>query len=316
MRHIKTLLLFPAVVLAISGCLKKNEANIDVYNPSSPVYTLEYIQPNGTTINSGLQYFANGALTYPATHTADTANFSVRLTGGEPAASDITVTIAQDTKALLDNFSKDSIAYESMTDSLYKVISTTGVIKKGTSTASFQVVFYPSKISPAKNYMLAPSVISPTDHQASKNFGHIYFHTIGNPLAGAYTTTGKRYNYSGAVAWSGPPAAYPAGSTDGTTAAYSGTVIAAPTSPTTVKIVMGNVPEPAPGSGTSNYYITGTDAKFTNITYNMGANFAAGYSNIQTFVVNYVAPTATRKASFQLITKYNNTTGGAGSDRY
>jgi len=187
MRQIKILLLFLGAVISFSGCLKKNDANIDVNNLSAPVFTMEYIQSGGTNINSGLQYFGNGALTYPASHTSDTANFAVRLTGADAAANDIAVTIAPDTKALLDNFSKDSINYEPMPDSVYKFISNTATIKKGTSVAYFQVVFFPSKINGAKNYMLAPAVTSPTNHEVSKNFGHIYFHTIGNPLAGAYT---------------------------------------------------------------------------------------------------------------------------------
>jgi hypothetical protein len=187
MRHIKVLLLFFAGVASLTGCLKKNDANIDPYNLSSPVYTLEYVQPGGTTINSGLQYFGNGALTYPASHISDTASFTVRLTGTSYPDHDITVTIGPDTKALLDNFKADSITYEAMPDSLYKFINTTATIKKGTGVAYFQVVFFPSKINGTKNYMLAPTVTSPTDHQASANFGHIYFHTIGNPLAGGYT---------------------------------------------------------------------------------------------------------------------------------
>lgn len=186
MRHIKLFFLFAALASGLTGCLKKNEANIDVNNLSAPVYTMEWIQNGGTTINSGLQYFANGALTYPASHKSDTTTFTVRLTGTEYPSNDVTVTIAPDTKALLDNFKVDGITYEAMPDSLYKFISTTGVIKKGTGSASFQVVFYPSKINATKNYMLAPSVVTPTDYKVSSNFGHIYFHTIGNPIAGSY----------------------------------------------------------------------------------------------------------------------------------
>ncbi len=317
MKYIKQLLLFFAAALSLTGCLKKNEMNIDGDNPSASVFTLEWIPPGGTgtTINSGLQYFSSGALTYPASHTSDTTTFNVRLAGAEVPSKDLTVTVGQDTKALLDNYSKDSITYVSMPDSLYKILNTTASIKAGTNFATFTIVFYPSKINPTQNYMLAPTVTNAAGYAISSNFGHIYFHTIGNPLAGAYTTTGKRYNYSGGVNWAGPPAAYPGGFTDGTTSAYNTTITAAPVNPKTVKIIMGNVPDPAPVGGSSYYYITGTDSKFTNITYNLGANFAAGYSNISQYILNYVAPTATQKASFRLITKYNNTTGGAGNDR-
>ena len=189
MRHIKVLLLFFITCISLSSCLKDGAATNNASTLTAPVYTLEYIVPggSGTNPNSGLQYFGSGALTYPGSDITDTALFTVRLTGGTAADKDVMVTIAPDTKVLMDNFKNDSIAYEAMPDSVYKFVSTTGTIKKGSSTATFQVVFFPSKINPVKNYMLAPTVTAPTDHQVSGNLGHVYFHTIGNPLAGAYT---------------------------------------------------------------------------------------------------------------------------------
>ncbi len=186
MRHIKLLLLMISLIPCLTGCLKKDLANSDVYDLTAPVYTLEWIQNGGTTINSGLQYFANGALTYPASHTSDTATFSVRLTGAEYVKNDVTVTIAPDLKALQDNIKVDGIVYEAMPDSLFKLLNTTSTIKAGTGVAFFKVVFFPSKINATKNYMLAPTVTSPTDYKVSSNFGHVYFHTIGNPIAGSY----------------------------------------------------------------------------------------------------------------------------------
>ncbi|MFT3932070.1 MAG: DUF1735 domain-containing protein [Chitinophagaceae bacterium] len=314
MRHIKSFILFFIAVIGLTSCLKKDASNIDPYDLMAPVYTMEYIQSGGTTINSGMQYFANGALTFASTDVTDTVSVNARITG-TPVSSDVSVTIGQDTKQLLVNYATDSITYVAMPDSVYKILTPTSTIKAGVGYAAFKVVFYPSKINPTKNYMLALTVLNPVGYKVSTNYGAVYFHTIGNPLAGAYVTTGKRYNYGGAVSWSGPPAAYPSGSTDGTTAAYNSTVIAAPVNTKTVKLIMGNVPDPAPVGGSSYYYITGGDANFTTISYNLGSNFAAGYSNISTYILNYVAPTTTQKASFHLITKYNNTTGNAGSDR-
>jgi hypothetical protein len=143
----------------------------------------------------------------------------------------------------------------------------------------------------------------------------LYYHVIGNPLAGNYLPTGKRYNYTGSVSWSGPPAPYPAGFTDGTTAAYTAVTLALPIDATTVQMVFGNVPDPAPVGGAAYYYITATDPAFSNITFDQGSNFNAGYSNINRYIVSYTAPSATQKASFRLITKYNNAAGNAGSDR-
>ena len=225
MRFIKVLLLFFATAICLSGCLKKDNMNIDGDNPSASVYTMEYIQSGGTTINSGLQYFGGGALTFPSSHTADTATFNVRLAGASPASSDISITVGQDTKALLDNFSKDSIPYESMPDSLYKFISNTAIIKKGETMASFKVIFYPSKINATKNYMLAATVVNNAGYSISKNFGHIYFHTIGNPIAGAYLWEFIRYNNQDG---SGSPSTHNTGQ-PATFAPISPTVVSVPT---------------------------------------------------------------------------------------
>jgi hypothetical protein len=71
---------------------------------------------------------------------------------------------------------------------------------------------------------------------------------------------------------------------------------------------------PDPVSGSALYVISG-NSTFSNITYTFKSTFLAGYSNIIKYVVDYTPPSATQKASFHLMTKYNNTTENAGNDR-
>ena len=145
--NIKTLFVALLATLCLASCLKKGEMNIDTEDTTGTIMELQFIENgSGSTINSGLQYFAGGALTYPATDEADTASYNISLAGPATLASDLAVTVGVDATKALDNFKSDSIAYELMPDSLYKILSTTATIAAGKRIAPMQIVFYPSKI--------------------------------------------------------------------------------------------------------------------------------------------------------------------------
>jgi hypothetical protein len=307
---INKVLAFLLVTMSLVSCLKDGSPNVDTNNPAESILTLQFIENgSGSTINSGLQYFSGGALSYPASHVSDTASYNVSLAGANSLSTDLNVTIGVDATKILDNYKADSINYQLMPDSLYHFMSTTATIKAGERVAQMQVVFYPKKVDPSKSYMLPVTIKDGAGKTVSGNFGVVYFHIIGNPLAGTYVMTGMRYNFSGSVAWAGPPD-IPAGYV-GTTP-YSSNIVAAPVNAKTITLVMGNVPDPVSGLGM--YYITG-NASFSAITYTFASTFTGGYSNIIKYVVDYKAPSATQKASFHLMTKYNNTTANAGNDR-
>ena len=300
-----------AIFLTVAGGMvscKKTAANIDPDNLTGAVIDLEYIQDGQTTINSGLQYFGAGALSYPATDAADTLTFQVNVAGPNALSQDLTVTAAQDLNAINDNYKTDSIKYLAMPDSVYHFISKTATIKAGSRVALFKAIFFPSKIDPTKNYMLAVTATNTQGIVTSGNYGHIYLHTIGNPLAGIYTVTGTRYNYSGSIAWPGPPAAIPSGYTGTTDLAGVSPEQASPDNTKTIEIGFSNL-----GSSGYNYVITG-NADFSVITVGYNSTFTSGDSNVSTFIVSYSPPSA-GKPSFHIITHYNNTADGSGNDR-
>jgi hypothetical protein len=118
---------------------------------------------------------------------------------------------------------------------------------------------------------------------------------------------GTRYNYTGSVSWSGPPAALPAG---GTPSAVPTTKLAVPIDGQTVSL------EFAALSTLGYYYqVTGIDAAFSNITVSYSQALLSASSSRETFITNYVKPTATQKASFHIYTHYNNVAAGGGNDR-
>lgn len=265
------------VSFSLASCLKAVNTNVNGENLTTNFLQLEYVQDSGqTNINSGLQYFAGSTLLFPPSDAVDTINFQVTYNGPSAAASDIAVTLAPDWAALNDNFSNDGITYEKMPDSLYKVITSTVTIKAGTRVAYAKMVIYPSKINPTKSYM-APLAPSATGVISSGNFGHIYFHTIGNPMAGAYTWDFYRYNSLTNPTF---PTGYNAGSFFGSTISWL------PINPTNIHVPTGYYVQP-------NYLITfkNTGGVLTNFTAVIdpgelpGAFTANGISMIQQPVI-------------------------------
>jgi len=302
-------------MLFMASCVKnRNEAAVD----------LSQITPIVQIVEGGLKNFSNSALLFDATHVSDSTNFRVAYDYKTPAPNDIVVTLAIDDAARVAYNASHPDQYEKMPDSLFKFTTTKVTIKAGqTYSDLIQLVVYPNKVNSSKSYMLPITITDASGVNISGNFGTIYYHIIGNPLAGDYQDYGQRYNYTGAVAWTGPaanlplatapgvpPAGVPAGNTGITTYNFINTF--SPVDAQTVEGTMGNIPDPAGGS--AYYFVTGNPT-FSDITYDFSSTFNSGYSNIDRFVRGYVAPSATQKPAFRLITHYNNTTGGAGNDR-
>lgn len=222
--------------MGMTSCLKQNDMNIDPEDTSGRIVTLQFLKEGGTTINSGLNYFANAALTYPASHTSDTAIYNVALAGGTALDRDLTVTVDVDPSKVLDYYYKDSIAYELMPDSLYEFLGTSATIPAGSAIAQLKLVFFPSKMDPSKSYMLPVVVKDAGGQTISGNYGTIYYHVIGNPIAGSYLWDFYRYNNqdgtgSPTTTWTDEPTVF------------------APVNPTSIKVPTGYYTTP-------NYLIT------------------------------------------------------------
>lgn len=236
MKEIKIKLLFALLIgsLSLVSCLKKGDMNIDLEKTTGTIMELQFVQSasGGSTINSGMQYFSGGALTYPATNSMDTARYNISLAGPVTLGKDLSVTIGFDGDKVLDNLSNDGIRYELMPDSLYHFIETTATIKAGQTIAPMHVVFYPSKINPAKSYMLPVVIKDAQGKTISSNFGTIYFHVIGNPIAGTYNWNFIRYNN---LAGTGNPSG----------ASFTGhTTVFSPVNPNSIKVPTGYYTQP------------------------------------------------------------------------
>ena len=254
---LKTFIISALVCFSLASCLKSVNTNVNGENLTSGFLQLEYVMDSAqTNINSGLQYFSGSTLLYPPSDAVDTINFQVTLNGPSTLSSDLTVSLVPDWAAIADNFSNDKITYEKMPDSLYKVITSSVTIKAGTRVAYAKMVVYPFKIDPTKSYM-APIAPTAASIGTSANFGHIYFHTIGNPMAGAYNWDFYRYN---GISTPGIPARFPTGYNGGSF--FGASISFLPINPTNIHVPTGYFVQP-------NYLIT-----FTN-TAGVLTNFKA-----------------------------------------
>jgi len=204
-------------VYFLSACVKSREGRTD-FSSLQPVVLI----PEG-----GLARFSSQALLFPGTDNADTTTFHVNYAATNVAPVDEVVTLAVDGNALTTYNATGSTKYILFPDSIYSFRSTSVTIKKGNNyTDALPLIVFPSKIDPSLNLMLPISIkVAPVGSTISTNFGTIYYHLIGNPIAGAYTQEWIRYNNAGGT---GSPAY------DVTSAG-----VFAPLSPTTISVSSG-----------------------------------------------------------------------------
>lgn len=191
---------------------------------------------SGTLIEipySGLEYFGQKAVL-----TAGVTDpivipiiINVAAANGKVFDKDVTITLAYDDAArtAYNAVTSNDVKYEALPDSGYSFPVKTGLIKAGRYLDTINVTFYPDKIDPSKNYMAAITLKDAQGVSISGNFRTVYFHTIGNPLAGNYNWDFYRWNNAtGMGALSG--------------ASFKGHITTfLPDDPTTIEVVSGYV---------------------------------------------------------------------------
>ena len=81
---------------------------------------------------------------------------------------------------------------------MYKIVNPVVTIPAGQHYAQVTVQVYSKNgFDPALSYMLPVSIIDASGKNLSGNLNTVYYHVIGNPLAGIITLWVSRYNYTG-----------------------------------------------------------------------------------------------------------------------
>jgi hypothetical protein len=183
---------FSLVVFSITGCLKDTPST-DLSHVGT---IMEIMYPYGAQdygVGSGLEYFSGEQLPFFPTDVADTAVYYINIAGANTLSQPLTVTIAVNNSALEDNISNDGITYIALPDSCYTLLPTSGTIPAGQRIDTFRVAYYPSKINLTQNYNLPITFTTSPSYTVAGNFGTLYLHTIGDPIAGTYTWVNTTY---------------------------------------------------------------------------------------------------------------------------
>jgi hypothetical protein len=192
-----------AITIALTGCLK-DKPNVDFASTQSTYIAEITTSSNNPTPNApsgGLAYFAGANLSLPSSQaTPDTIWFTVNIASDNPPSKDIPITLTVDQTALNTYISNpNNVQYQIFPDSTVTVPTLTGTVKAGNMNRldTFYVIFYPWKVDPASSYMLPLTITAATGCTISGNLGTIYFHVVGNPLAGPYNdSSANRLNYA------------------------------------------------------------------------------------------------------------------------
>jgi hypothetical protein len=174
-----------ALGFGMTSCLLEGDDMNTPPGASSPILEMSYNIDGGNNINTGLQFFSSQALLLNPGDATDTINFAATVQGN--FSEDVNVSINVNPAAIADNHANDGLNYALMNDTHYKLLNTTGVIHPGrTPYVEFRVVFYPKNIDFTKSFILPITVTNSAGITVSSNFSTVYFHIIGNPIAGLY----------------------------------------------------------------------------------------------------------------------------------
>ena len=185
------------LALSLASCLK-DKPNTD-FTGTQGTYIAEITtSSNNSTTNSpssGLAYFAGASLNFAGLTGLDTVWFTVNIASDYAPKKDIPITLAVDAQALATyNAGGPPTVFTAWPDSTVTFATKTGTIKAGNRLDTFYVVFNTDIIDPTQSYMLPISITSAPGTTISGNMGTIYFHVVGNPIAGTYNQEWIRYN--------------------------------------------------------------------------------------------------------------------------
>lgn len=187
-------------MLFLSGCLK-DKANVDFSNQGY-IAEISTASTNGTANapSGGLTFF-DGATLNPGASDPDSVMFTVNIASDYPPTKDVPVTIAVNDAARTAYISDASkIQFKPFPSNAYALPATTGVIKAGHRLDTFWVVFTHANWDPTQSFMLPITITSAPGTTISGNMNTIYFHIIGNPLAGSYTREWIRFDPPNTIA--------------------------------------------------------------------------------------------------------------------
>ena len=200
MKKISIIILALAAAFSFTGCLK-DTPNTD-FSGLKPTVEISTSSTNSTpnAPSAGREFFSQATLLFPSATNPLKVYFTVNLASVDAMGKDIAVTVdADDAARVTYNNRKpanagDTLKYTAFTSDQYAFSKKVGTIRAGKRIDTIFITFDPTKIDLKQNWMLAVSIKDASGLAISGNFGTIYYHVIGNPLAGSYRWDFTRWN--------------------------------------------------------------------------------------------------------------------------
>jgi hypothetical protein len=191
MKYSKNIIKLTTMALLMTGfhsCLKPNKATFTDFSTT---------EDNVIIVNSGLSNLGKApANIVVAAATTDTipVEIMVQLASKNLNQESINITLEIDDSYRTAYNTKEGKAFIPFPDSIYSLPNKTVTIKPGTNFGTTTLYVYKPKVDLAKSFMLPVIIKDASGKKLSSNFNTQYFNIIGNPLAGPYKWTFRRYN--------------------------------------------------------------------------------------------------------------------------
>ncbi len=261
------------ILVAVIGqsCVKSVSGRTDFEN----------LTPTVLMSDGGIANFQSNALLFPPTDPADTTYFHVEYASTSTAPQDEVVTFAIDQAALDAYNAQGGNQYAIFPDSIYSFTATSVTIPKGNNySAGIPLIVFPDKINLLDNYMLPISIkTAPAGSTIASNYTTIYYHLIGNPIAGLYSQEWIRYNKAD---MSGTPD-FDQDLSPGVFAPLDGTTISVASGTGTVYILSFT----NTGGVLSNFQVSFDPASTAGITITGGPTIVTADPATKTYVFNF-----------------------------
>lgn len=186
LKNLKIVTLFIAAgsMLFGTGCLKKNNTTYEDFSNLQDFVVLTAGPSGSSSVKAA---YNRGSDTVTETITVD-------LASAKNLSSPVTVTIAVDPTALTAYNTANGTSYTALPTANYKLLSTSVTIPAGQHYAQTTLQVFTKGLDPATSYMTPISIIDASGKKLSSNLNTLYFYTIGNPLAGSYAWSYRRWS--------------------------------------------------------------------------------------------------------------------------
>ncbi len=173
------------LLLSLNSCLKDKGYKLET--------DFSNLQDRVDIVNGGLTNFTAASIGFNKGDTT-TVTLLINLASVNLPSSPVKVTIGLDAAKVNTYNAANGTNYVLAPSTIYSIGSTTLTIPAGQQYAQTTVSFRKDSVDPAVSYMLPISITDASGKALTGNLNTIYYHIIGNPLAGNYLQDFYRWN--------------------------------------------------------------------------------------------------------------------------